>query len=79
MTQKEEREIFHLLIHSESSYNSQGWTRPKAGAWNSVWVTHKGGKGLENLDHLLPLSQGAGLVEQGLVLPYGMLALQSAA
>lgn len=34
----------HLLFHTASSHNSQGWARPKPGTQNSAKVFHTGGR-----------------------------------
>lgn len=36
-------EIDYQLVHSPNIHNSQGWTKPKPVAGNSIWVSHMGG------------------------------------
>lgn len=45
--------LFHSLNHS----NSQGWARLLPVARNSLWVSHKGGRGSNTCHH--PLSPGS--------------------
>lgn len=35
-----EKECSHLLVYSQNAGNSQGWTRMKAGARNSILVSY---------------------------------------
>lgn len=39
-----ERKVFHLLTHSPTGYKSQGWARPKHGAWSFLRVSHAGNR-----------------------------------
>lgn len=36
---REKREIFRLLVCSSDCHSDLGWTKPKPGAWNSIWVS----------------------------------------
>lgn len=55
VTKKEDWEIeidIFPLLDPEGSDN-QGWTKPKPGAWNSIWVSYKGGSRYSSHDFLL--------------------------
>lgn len=42
---KREREIFHQVVYSPNSHNSQDWVRLKPAAKDSIWVSHVDGRG----------------------------------
>lgn len=49
--------MFHFMAPSPNVCSYQGWFGPKSGAYNSVEVSHKGGRNPRNLNHQLLLSR----------------------